>query len=356
MAEPFKNQFNRDVIAELANALTKTAGSFDAEAFLHAACHDLESLELKARSHQITEALVTHLPDPKTGAQALLSTELTGWIVMPMAEYFTRTGLERFDDALSDLAQITPRFTAEFSVRAFLAHDQPRALVHFTRWAKDEDEHVRRLASEGLRPYLPWGQNLPQIAADPSPVLPILEVLRDDPSEYVRRSVANCLNDIARDHPDLVARLAKTWLQDASTEREKLVRHALRSLIKAGHPGALKALGFGPPELEASLGCASGTLQLGNALELTAELTSKSAEPQKLVIDFALHLMKKNGKLAPKVFKWTTLTLRAGETREIAKKHAIKPVTTRVYYPGAQRIELLINGQSFGEVGFELQV
>jgi len=185
-------------------------------------------------------------------------------------------------------------------------------------------------------------------------VLDILTTLRDDPSEYVRRSVANCLNDFARDHPDRIAALCADWMPNASKERQKLVRHALRSLIKSGHPGALAALGYGSPKLDATLSTSPKEINLGDALTLTAALTSNSSKPQKLVIDFALHLLKKNGKLAPKVFKWTTLNLAPGETRALTKNHAIKPVTTRVYYPGPQKVELLINGQSYGTCDFDL--
>ncbi len=366
MPEPFKNNFNPKVINDLANALKSVLPEFDAKGFEAAATHKLDALELKERSNQIAEALVTHLPSDFSTASAALIAKLkpldapedapglSSWVIMPMADYVARVGLPHFDAAMDVLTKLTSRFSSEFAVRPFLAADLERALTHVRRWAADPNEHIRRLASEGTRPYLPWGMHLPQIAANPDPVLDILTTLRDDPSEYVRRSVANCLNDFARDHPDRVAALCAAWMPNASKNREKLIRHALRSLIKAGHPGALAALGYGPPKLDATLSVTPGELKLGEALSLTAKLTSTSPRSQKLVIDFALHLMKKNGKLTPKVFKWITLELAPGETRTASKTHAIKPVTTRVYYPGAQKVELQINGQSFGTCDFAL--
>ncbi len=190
---------------------------------------------------------------------------------------------------------------------------------------------------------------------DPSPMLPILKALRDDKEEYVRRSVANHLNDIAKDHPDLVADLAHDWMKGADKNRERLVRHACRTLIKNGHPGALKAFGFGKPKITVdSLTIKPKKVNLGGAFKFTAELKSSSVRPQALVIDYLVHFKKANGKTSGKVFNWKRVTIRAGEVPSLSRSHSIRPITTRRYYGGTPAVSLRINGQDFGHVEFEL--
>jgi len=192
---------------------------------------------------------------------------------------------------------------------------------------------------------------------DPSPVLPLLETLKDDPEEYVRRSVANNLNDIAKDHPDLVAQIAAQWLVGASKERERLVKHACRTLIKQGHPATLAALGFGPPQvvLEA-LTVTTPVVSLGEALCFEVAMRSTADEDQQLIVDYVIHHVKANGQTSPKVFKWKTMKLKAGTTHAATRRHAIKPITTRKYYAGTHFLELQVNGEVMGRESFELTV
>lgn len=210
--------------------------------------------------------------------------------------------------------------------------------------------------SEGTRPRLPWGMRLQALVEDPSPTLPLLEALKDDPEEYVRRSVANHLNDIAKDHPGVVVEVARRWWSEGDETRRRLVRHALRSLVKQGHPGALAVLGFGAPSVVVRWR-ADGVVVLGGApLQLEAVLRSTSKKKQRLLVDFALHHQKANGKTSPKVFKWTERELAPGETVTLTKAHAMRPVTTRRYYPGLHAAELMVNGRSMGMVAFQLRV
>ena len=214
---------------------------------------------------------------------------------------------------------------------------------------------LRRLVSEGTRPRLPWAMQLPQLMEDPSPMLPILESLRDDKEEYVRRSVANHLNDIAKDHGDLVGALAKDWMDGADKNRERLVRHACRSLIKQGHRGALEAFGLGDPDIELeTLAIQTPTVAFGDALRFAADLVSSSPKTQSLVIDYVVHFRKANGKLVGKVFKRTKITLKPGERYTLRRSHPIRPITTRRYYGGQQALSLRINGHDFGHESFEL--
>jgi len=274
---------------------------------------------------------------------------------MAMAEYIARRGQGHVALSLDTLKDMTSRFSSEFAVRSFLTNHPEQTLEMFSTWTTDKNEHVRRLVSEGTRPRLPWGMRLHAFVADPSAVVTLLETLMDDPSEYVRRSVANNLNDIAKDHPDLVADIAQNWMVDASADRQRLIRHGLRTLIKAGHENALQALGFGPAQIEVkdfSLG--TPQVVLGDALSFHIEIASTSKSHQPLVIDYAVHHMRANGQTAPKVFKWKTVHLNADASLHAAKRHVIKPITTRRYYPGLHRIEVLINGKGVASADFEL--
>ena len=198
---------------------------------------------------------------------------------------------------------------------------------------------------------------LPNLINDPAPMLPILEALRDDEDEYVRRSVANHLSDIAKDHPDLVAGLAGDWMRRADKRRENLVRHACRTLIKQGHPAALKSLGFARFQLQLdAFSIETRTVKLGDALEFSVHLRSTSDEPQPLMIDYLVHFMKANGKLASKVFKWKRVTIRAGEVLALRRAHAIRPISTRRYYGGKHALSLRINGQDLGYAEFGLVI
>ena len=369
--EPFKNAYNPAMVADMARHLA-AAGPFDAARFTALACDGLEALELKARSRHIAAALDTCLPEDFTTACAQMVAALgpetetegweqsgpedgiRGWAMLPMGEVVQRRGAGAYDLAMETLAAFTSRFSSEFDVRPFLDTDLERGLTHLHRWAEAPNPHLRRLASEGCRPRLPWGMRLKALIADPAPILPLLTRLRDDPSEYVRRSVANNLNDIAKDHPDLVADIAQDWLNGASKDRTRLVRHACRTLIKAGHPGVLEAFGYGPPKLDMSFSVTPETAWMGEDVTLTATLKSRSKATQKLVVDYVVHFMRANGKPSPKVFKWTQVELAPGAEITLSKVHKLREVTTRKHYPGAHEVVIQVNGQSLGADRFIL--
>lgn len=373
MPEPFKTFFNPAMIAEMGGHLAAHAPGFDRAGFVAMACEGIEANALKARSAQITRALDAHLPGDFARAVAVLVAALhpddgaglseqgmdgrgiRGWAVMPMADWVALRGQGDLDRAMTALGAMTCRFSAEFAVRPFLARDPGRAMGWMHRWAVEANPHLRRLASEGCRPRLPWGMRLGGFVADPEPVIALLTRLRDDPQEYVRRSVANNLNDIAKDHPDRVAALAEGWLADAGPERVRLVRHALRSLIKAGHPGALAALGLGPvPVRLETLAVATPVVAFGGALAFEIMLVLEGARPREIVLDYAIHHRKANGGTSPKVFKWRSLTLVPGAAVRLVRRHAMRPITTRVYRDGTHRVEILVNGASLGSAAFEL--
>ncbi|MEP5151490.1 DNA alkylation repair protein [Planktotalea sp.] len=370
--EPFKNLISPEIVRLIGVLIAKQLPEFNAARFQSKVLAELDQLEMKERVALIADTLHAALPKagherlpvllttlhPDTESKDVQSSEdgLSSWGIWPLTHLIGTYGLDDFEASLAALKEMTKRHTSEFDVRPFIVADQARALGIICAWADDPSHHVRRLVSEGTRPRLPWGVQLKELVADPTPMIPTLKKLRDDPSEYVRRSVANHLNDIAKDHPNLVADLSVDWLKDASKEREKLVRHACRTLIKQGHEGALSAFGLHPPEIEEpKITLAADALNFGGEIEFDVSVTSVGQGAQTLVIDYVIHFLKANGTLAPKVFKWTKLDLKAGESKQLSRRHGIKPITTRKYYDGQQVLSLRINGKDFGEAPFELK-
>jgi len=372
--EPFKNMFSPELVSCFGFHLERQIPGFARQAYEADILERLDALELKQRARLIADVTVRYLPGelgsrfeileavlhPDTGDSFNWISDargICGWGIMPLTMIVADCGLGDFGRSFALLKEMTKRATAEFDVRPFLAADQDRALEIMTPWTADPNVHVRRLVSEGTRPRLPWGMRLKRLVEDPSPVLPLLEALKDDPEEYVRRSVANHLNDIAKDHPALVADIASRWLKNAPGTRQKLVRHACRSLIKQGYHPALAAFGLHPPQIILSeFGTTQNRIRFGETVSFGAEIQSTSLGPQDLVVDYVLHFRKANGRLAPKVFKWTRVTLQPGERRSLSRDHAVKPVTTRTYYGGTQAVSLRINGQDIGYCEFELEM
>ena len=369
MAEPFKNLFNVNVITSMAEHFKRHWQEFNAQGFIDTASHQLDTLELKARSQQITAAMSQYLPEdfeqaghillnslaPESDEEQTLDDGISGWAIMPMTDYVAIRGLAHHDFSMTLLNAMTRRFTAEFSLRFFLLDAPDETLKTLKSWLKDDNKHVRRLISEGTRPRLPWAMQLPSFIQNPAPVIELLEALKDDPEEYVRRSVANNLNDIAKDHPELVAGIAKQWLLDADDNRKRLIRHACRTLLKQGNRDVLDVFGYAPPELEATrLELHEEQVRLNHHLSFSLSLVSCCDKEQSLMIDYVIHHQKKNGKTAPKVFKWKKVVIPAGKKLSMSKQHLFKPVTTRVYYAGLHEVEILINGQSVAKKSFFL--
>ncbi len=370
----FKDFFNKKLVEDMAHHLHRAWPDFDKKGFAAAALEGFAALELKQRSHQIARALGAHLPKDIPKSLAILTTSLrpltpsgaldedpkkgiAGWAILPFGEYVAAHGLGHVRQSLAALRELTIRSTSEFAIRPFVLSHTEETLRTLRTWVKDKNEHVRRLVSEGTRPRLPWGMQLKPFVKDPSAILPLLEALRDDPSEYVRRSVANSLNDIAKDHPDLIAGVAARWLKDAPPPRARLIRHACRTLIKAGHRATLTALGYAPTVKVdlAAFTVSPAKVVFGEAATLKVRLKSAARVPQKIVLDYAVHHRKKSGATA-KVFKWKAFTLAPQETIELVRRHAIRPITTRVYYPGVHKVEIMVNGKVLGAKSFTLEM
>jgi len=278
-----------------------------------------------------------------------------GFVGIFLPDFVGQHGHDHFDESMDALKFFTPFSSAEFAIREFLKRDLPRTLAVMERWSRDEDEHVRRLASEGCRPRLPWSFRLEALVADPSPVRPILENLRTDPSLYVRKSVANHLNDISKDHPDwMLARLAAWDLAHPHTQW--IARRAARTLIKLGHKPALLLFNFGgqPAVKLTGFKLAPARLKLGQAIAFSFALTSTSRQSQQLAIDYLIHYVKASGQTARKVFKLREITLGPGQRQTLGKRQTIRNFTTRKHYPGRHRLEIQVNGLILAKAGFDL--
>lgn len=380
MAEAFKHLIHPGTVRHTAHHLRRTWRGFDAERFESVALEGLDALEFKARAMRLADALQATLPDDFDRACGVIESALApplpldasgepvglqagelaegvaGWALWGAGEWVARRGLDAPDRALACLHAITQRFTAEFALRPFIDQRPDATLAVLHRWVGDGSAHVRRLASEGSRPRLPWGLRLQALVVDPSPTLPLLRALQDDASSYVRRSVANHLNDIAKDHPDLVADWVREHRRGADPAREALLRHASRGLIKAGHAPTLAAWGLAHGlQGTASLSISPHQVRVGGAVALDARLRSTSRQAQALVVDYAVHHVKANGTTSAKVFKGWRIDLAPGETRYLQKHHPLREVTTRRLYPGPHRVDLRVNGVSVAEAAFDLR-
>lgn len=373
MADAFKLLIDGTRIREAGAHLQRVWPRFDRRGFEQQALAGLDALEFKARAMQVADALETFLPEDFDRAAGLIESTLgppgegddldfrtsaagmAGWICWPLGEYLARRGIDTPERTLAALHALTQRFTAEFAIRPILLRHPEVTFRTLTRWTRDPSAHVRRLVSEGSRPRLPWGLQLKPLIADPAPTLPLLRALQDDASAYVRRSVANHLNDITKDHPEQVAAWLREHLPAASPERRQLLRHASRTLIKRGHAPTLTVWGLGHAfKGEVSFQVTPKRLRIGEKLQLRIELKSAARQSQSLAIDYLVHYVKSNGATSAKVFKGWVLTLGAGESRRLEKSHAFRPVTTRTLYPGAHRLQLQANGKVLAEAAIVL--
>jgi 3-methyladenine DNA glycosylase AlkC len=352
------------VVEQLIGCLGRAAPDHPPTA-LRTAAAELSGQSLSERARALRDALLADLP---TGYSAfaqvvrggLADPEFTGWLIWPVSEAVatlaTEQGGPEFEDGLALLAALTGRLTGEFALRTFLAADLDRTLTSVKGWTDHTDEHVRRLASEGTRARLPWARRVRGLLERPAATVPLLDALYRDPSEYVRRSVANHLNDLSRIDPALATDTARRWLADPDPNTASVIRHAMRTLVKNGDPAALELLGFGPPAQVELIDFAldDATVPAGGQLSFQASIINRGAEPAKLVIDYVIHHRKANGSLTAKVFKLATQALPAGATSTIRKTHSFRPISTRRYYPGGHAVEIQINGVRAGRLEFDL--
>lgn len=350
-----KHLFGPAHLRRVSRAFEAARPGFQGKSF-RALASRLETLEMKPRVRLLRDELRARLPAEYRQAlttllKAVEKSDLRGFDLWPLTELIQADGLEHPRESLEALRELTKRFTAEFAVRPFLIQHQKLTLSYLKSCVRDPDVHVRRWVSEGSRPRLPWGERLRGFVENPRPGLALIEPLRFDPELYVRKSVANHLNDIAKDHPALVVKTLERWRREARGEEcariAWIIPRALRTLIKDGNVGALKLIGApqGAKVRVRGFALERTKVRFGEALEFECAVTSASPRTQKLVIDYVLHFRKANGTLVPKVFKLKTVELGRGETVRVVKRHAVKPITTRAYHAGTQRLSIQINGR-----------
>ncbi len=357
--EPLKNWYNEAFYQQLTDDINHVYRRLDREGFYRRVTADLDEFELMERLRRTSIACREYLPQDYRRAVAILRKVVpriqSGFYSMFMPDFVGLYGLDDFDFSMDALKYFTPFSSSEFGVREFFRRDPERTLAFMQEWSRDSDHHVRRLASEGSRPRLPWSFRLDAVIAKPSIVRPILEELKADPHIYVRKSVANHLNDISKDHPELMLDWVTSW--DQSDERSAWIsKRAARSLIKAGNPRAFALFGFEAlPRVEVEdLRVASPRLSLGSDQNFSFRLRSRKRSPQRLVVDYRVYYIKKSGQAQPKVFKLKEIELAPGTTMAISKKHVFRDMTTRRHYAGTHGIEIMVNGRAEGRIDFEL--
>jgi 3-methyladenine DNA glycosylase AlkC len=363
--------FNQETMTRLGGLLAPVIPGFATDQFVAEVMAGMKPLELKQRiTHvagmvdrylpedyeQSIELIVAALPPPLD--PSLSDGDFGDFIFAPFGEIIVAKGLDPgyYDLSMAAIKQVTQRFSMEWPIRPFIDAYPDRTLSVLREWASDENYHVRRLVSEGTRPLLPWA---PRIRLGPSDTEPLLDLLHADPTRYVTRSVANHLNDIAKIDPGLVVDILSRWrgrgLQD-ERELDWMTRHALRTLIKRGDPAALELLGFSA-DPAVSVGpitvVPAGPVRIGETIRFEFDIAAHGEE--KLVVDYIIDFLKKDGAHRPKVFKLKSLEMATGEARTLSKTHRMPAsATTFTLYPGIHRLTVQVNGRPAIATEFEL--
>lgn len=356
-----KDILGPQALATIADAGCAASSLFDRRTFLAVASDGIETLSIMERVRWIADALKAALPTKYSEAVAIIEAmaprSTHGFQAMALAEFVARHGGHAFDRSMVALAELTRFGSAEFAIRPFLAREPERTLAIMLEWSRNADAHVRRLASEGSRPRLPWATRIPALTVDPTLAAAILSQLKTDPSVYVRKSVANHLNDIAKDRPEWVLDLLTTWDQD-DAGTAWIVRHALRTLVKQGNPQALALIGAtdGAAVEVLRFAVAPGMVRLGETIVIDAELVSTATAPQRLVVDYRLHYARAGGLRAAKVFKLKTVDLLPGARVALAIRQTIRDFSTRRHHPGSHGLDLIVNGRTMAHTAFDLVI
>lgn len=359
MPELLKNMYNRESLYEVAVAIQSVYNSFKVDEFIKSTMDETwNNLELKARCRKISMSLGMYLPEDYKEALSILEKSVTGFYFAfffpDFVEVYGQDDIN-WDLSISALERNTEYWSSEFAVRAFIIKDEERMMAQMRKWSKHKSEHVRRLASEGCRPQLPWGQAISKFKKDPTPVLPILEQLKTDTSTYVQKSVANNLNDISKTHPDLVISIAKDWYgKNKSTNW--IVKHGCRTLLKKGNRDVLALFGY---DDTTSINLQDFTLEttsisIGEDLTFSFNILAKKATKTRL--EYGIDYMKSNGKRNRKIFKISEVSLKENEKKSYMKKHSFADVSVRRHYPGIHSIAIIINGIEKDKLDFELGI
>ncbi len=346
----WKDYLNRGSVTKIAEEIGQVDKGFDQRSFVEAVIDkSFSGLELKQRITAIARTLHQFLPRSYARSMRIFkqaAPRLGGFENWALMSYIELYGLDHFDDSIAAMKELTQYSSAEFAIRPFMIRYESEMMPVLHRWAGDSNEHVRRLAAEGSRPRGVWTQHIESFKQDPRPVLRLLEKLKADSYLYVRKAVANNLNDISKDHPDLVIETALAWKNDGNKHTDWIIKHACRSLIKKGNPKVFPIFGFtSSPKVDVKRFTLSRKkVKIGTDVSLSFDLTSGANRSQKLAVDYRVHYVKKNGRHSPKVFKLTEKVIGPRKTEKVTTRHSFEDRSTRTHYPGRHRIDLIING------------
>jgi 3-methyladenine DNA glycosylase AlkC len=350
----FKNLINPSVVKKTSQVFHEIYPLFNRKRFEKISPH-LSELELKQRVLLVTKALRDELPqdylaDKKILEKVLAKGRLAGFELWPISEYISQYGTEDFDASMDLMYQLTQHFTSEFAIRPFLKLNPQKTLRKLKSWVNDESVHVRRWISEGTRPLLPWGGHIQSFIAQPE-TLHLLEELKYDEELYVRKSVANHLNDIAKHHPELVIKVLGDWVKAAPeihlNKIQWIKKHALRTLIKKGNKNALALMGVNQDSQfkVGGLKLNQKNFELGDTLEFEFWVESGSKKSERLIVDYVIGFMKSNGEVGFKVFKLKSCEMDSGGKIHFLKAHQLKKITTMKFYPGRHQLSIQVNGK-----------
>ncbi|HZH36921.1 MAG TPA: DNA alkylation repair protein [Flavisolibacter sp.] len=364
MPEPLKNVYNPAFFETFTAAVSGVLPRFRTKSFLQQVFNEgWQSKELKQRMRHIAAGLKNHLPgmykeQVHTIIQIIEQLESAGvkggFEYMFLPDFVEQYGLNDLKTSLQAMESITQFVSCEFAIRPFLLKHPGEVMGQMLQWSRHPHHHVRRFASEGCRPRLPWAVAIPQLKKDPSAILPILENLKKDESLFVRKSVANNLNDIAKDHPDVVAELAKRW-KGVSAETDWVVRHGCRTLLKKAHPSTYALFGldaasvFEVKNLKLSQKC----LRIGDRMQFSFLLKTGN-EPSRLRLEYAVYYVKANGEWSRKIFQLTEKIFSPNQTVTFEKVQRLQDFTTRKHYPGQHKLAIVVNGKEVAEKAFVL--
>lgn len=341
---------------KLALILEQTVPSFDSIRFINLIfTPDFEHKELKERMRHTAQVLHNFLPDD-FGEAFLVIEKIIAKLreerfggqsleFMFLPDYIETYGINDYKTAVTAIEFTTQFVSCEFAVRPFLIKYGDQMLEQMERWSMHSNYHVRRLATEGSRPRLPWAMAVPALKKNPKPILQLLENLKNDPSEYVRRSVANNLNDIARDHPQIVIDIARKW-KGGSNETDAIIKHGSRTLLKQGHPEILSHYGLDNTGIYLSdFKILSPEVKNGEQLTFTFTISNNGTVPKTVRLEYAVYYNKANGVLSKKVFKISERIYAGNEKIKVLRNQSFRPITTRKYYPGTHKLSIIVNGE-----------
>lgn len=360
-----KDIYNKPFYERLAASLEKVVPNFVAKKFMKAILTDaFYNMEWKERVQHTTRILHHFMPSNFADSAKLMEEIVAqlradgfgeqGLVFMFLPDYIATYGLDDYENSVKALEFLTQFISAEFAVRPFLLKYGDRLMADMLQMSTHKNHHVRRFASEGSRPRLPWGAAIPALKKDPTLILPILENLKNDPSEYVRRSVANNLNDITKDNPDVVIGIAKKW-KGLGKETDGIIKHACRSLLKSGHPEILSFYGLDANHLSVTdFKIETPKINIGGEVEFSFTIKNEDTIERYIRLEYTVYYLKNNGNLAGKVFKINEKSYPAGAEAKIKRKQSFKLITTRTFYKGHHKLSIMVNGKETAIGDFEL--